>query len=518
MTEIVETNTGRVRGTPQDGVLAFKGIPYAAPPGRFAAPEPAKPWTGVLDAAAFGPTCPQPPFPFSDPARADDRSLDPARDFHRGSNDAPTPHSEDCLTLNVWTPSPDGKRPVMVWLHGGGFASCAGSWTWWAGQNLAREQDVVVVSMTHRLNIFGFLHLDELGGREAGFSGNVGMRDIVRALEWVRDNISAFGGDPGNVTIFGQSGGGHKVSTMLAIPAARGLFHKAIAQSGSMIRAGSADAATATAERVLAFLDIPRDQIAALRDVPTARLLAAFAASGEGAVPGGPRVFGPVLDGDLISIHPFDPAASDLAKDVPMIIGATPQETTSLIGARDQSIFTLEEAALAPRVAAFCNTDADGAAALIDAYRRARPGATASAVFIGIVSDRQFGFPGIQQAERKTGQGGAPAYLYRLSWQTPVQGGRMGAPHNLCLPLIFNRDGAPGITGTGDSHYALAATMQAAWGNFARAGTPNGPGVPDWPAYDTVTRPVMVFDTTCAIAYDPERIEREAQAALPPRP
>jgi para-nitrobenzyl esterase len=376
-------------------------------------------------------------------------------------------------------------------------------------EDLAANQDVVVVTLNHRLNIFGFLCLEQHGGPAQGFSNNVGMRDIIMALEWVRDNISVFGGDPGNVTIFGQSGGGMKVSTLMAMPAAKRLFHKAIVQSGPFLRAVPMARGRDVAGRMLARIG----RLAALQTVGPETLLTAFRSANEGA-PGVPRQFAPVVDGDSLPSDPFEPAAAATAAGVPLLIGATGEEITSLQGFNDPAIFNLTAAELPARVATACDCDREAAEALIATYRSARPSATPARLYAAIASDRRFGFGSIVQAERQSAQ--APVFAYRLLWQSPVQGGRMGAPHNLDLPLIFGRDRAPGVTGEGTAHHALAAAMQTAWARFARSGNPNHAGLPDWPEYNAQARPTMIFDTVCEVANDPAAAERLAQAALPP--
>lgn len=517
MTAIIETTGGRLRGLTTGPVKAFLGIPYAAaprPPLRFMAPRAAEKWAGVRSADRFAAQAPQPLFPFLDPALAKDPAYDDTRDFHRGVQDTPIPHDEDCLALNVWTASTLGKRPVMVWLHGGGFAAGAGSWGWWTGDDLAARQDVVVVTLNHRLNIFGFLCLEQHGGPAHGIVTNAGMRDIVMALVWVRDNIAAFGGDPGNVTIFGQSGGGMKVTSLMAMPAASRLFHKAIVQSGPFPRAVPMARASAVAARMLDRLGIGSRQLDRLQAVSAAALLDAFASANEGA-PGVPRQFAPVVDADSLPRDPFDPTAAATASGVRLLIGATGEEITSLEGFSDPSIFDLTAAELPGRIAKSCDTDLAGAETLIESYRTARTHASPARLYAAIASDRRLGFGCILQAERQAEQ--APVFAYRLLWQSPVRGGRMGAPHNLDLPLIFGRDRAPGVTGSGAAHHALASSMQTAWANFARSGNPNNAGLPDWPEYNTHVRPTMIFDTVCRVECDPAGLERRAQAALPPR-
>jgi para-nitrobenzyl esterase len=343
---------------------------------------------------------------------------------------------------------------------------------------------------------------------------NAGMRDIVMALEWVRDNIGGFGGDPGNVTIFGQSGGGMKVTTLMAMPMAVGLFHKAIVQSGPFVRAVPMARANDVASRMLHRLGISPGRLNALQTVSPAALLDAFASAKEGA-PGVPRQFAPVVDGDSLPRDPFEPSAPATAELVPLLIGATGEEITSLQGFADPTIFEINEAELPARVATACDTDWDGAESVIAVYRAGRPRATPAQLYAAIASDRRFGFGSMVQAERQSEQ--APVFAYRLLWRSPVAGGRMGAPHNLDLPMIFGRDRAPGVTGVRTGHHALAAAMQTAWANFARSGDPGHAGLPSWPRHDSRERLTMIFDTVCHVASDPAGAERLAQAGLPPR-
>ena len=506
MTEIVATTLGRLSGQHGNGVRVFRGIPYAAPPippHRFAAPRPMPPWSGVRAAGSFGAQARQILFPFLDPALANDPRHDATRDYHRGIAFEPIPYDEDCLYLDIWTPGTTGKRPVMVWLHGGGFASGAGSWGWSRGDELAANQDVVVVTLNHRLNIFGFLCLDTNNAVP-----NAGMRDIVAALGFVRDNIAAFGGDPGNVTIFGQSGGGMKVGTLMAMPSASGLFHKAIVQSGPFPRAVPRDRADDVAARMLKRLG------AGLQNVTAEALLDAFASTGEGRT-GVPRQFGPVLDGDSLPADPFDPIAPAQSAGVPLLIGTTTEEVTSLIGFADPSIYSIGDDSLIARLTSYCGCSTEAAIHVASTYKTTRPGASAARLFAAIASDWRFGHASTTQAALQAAQ--APVYAYKLGWQSPVQGGRMGAAHNLCMPLVFGRDKAPGITGGGTAHHALAAAMQTAWASFARTGDPNHAGLPVWPRYDAGSRHTMWLDTDCRVEADPCAAERIAQGALPPR-
>ncbi len=481
-TDIVTTNNGPVRGYVEDGLDVFKGLRYGAPPtglARFRPPAPPAAWTEPADAVGYG-------------APAIQSGMAPGE---RGSSagDPPAPDepasSEDCLFLNVWTPGlASAKRPVMVWLHGGGFANGSGGAAMYDGGALSRKGDAVTVTVNHRLNVFGYLHLGEVFGPEYAQSGVAGMLDIVQALEWVRDNISAFGGDPGNVTIFGESGGGWKVSLLLAMPGARGLFHKAVIQSGPGLTAKPVAEADKTARTLLAALKV--DSPEGLAAVPTTELSRASVTVGGEAM----RLYTPVLDGVAIPRHPFQPDASPLNADVPVLIGTNKDEATLFLFTHPKfGDFTEEDVAKQARTLA-----GDKADALVAALRAAYPDYSPTHLYAAVATATGMWAGSVKLAERKAAQGAAPAFMYMLTWETPVSRGRLRSPHAVEIPLVFdNVEKARNFVGRGDDPQGVADQMSDAWLAFARTGDPG------WAAYDTATRTTKLFDVESQVVSDP---------------
>jgi para-nitrobenzyl esterase len=508
---VVQTEAGAVAGYIHNGIVTFKGIPYAditEGAHRFMPPMKPKPWTGVRSSRQFGYACPQ-------GARAGWANDEEA--FMFSWNDGVP--SEDCLRVNIWTPGiNDGaKRPVMVWLHGGGYAAGSGQELLsYDGENLSRRGNVVVVSLNHRLNALGYLNLSQYGEKYAA-SPNVGMLDIVAALEWVRDNIAAFGGDLSNVTIFGQSGGGGKVGTLMAMPRATGLFHRAIVQSGSMLRAGTQEKSQELAALIVAELGLNKASIDQIHALPYQQIvlagqkvLRAHIPPPPGGIPNFRRMaeilgFAPVVDGSILPAHPFDPQAPAVSANVPMIIGTTLNEFVTAINHPEYEDMT--EAELEKRVAAMFATQAPE---ILAAFRARTPDASPFDLWshIGASPIRE---TAIAQATAKAALGGAPAYLYWFTWQTPVLNGRPRAFH--CAELAFafdNTDRCETMTGGGPDARALAELVSDAWIHFARTGNPNHPKLPHWTPFSSEQVPTMIFDNHTQLMNNPDRDEQRS--------
>lgn len=495
---LVETRQGTVRGYRDGPVRVFRGIPYAGDTGganRFLPPPPPPRWAGVRNSMAYGPVCPQ-------PVRTGWRNDDEAFLFHWDDGFP----GEDCLRLNVWTTMPGGARrmPVMVWLHGGGFVAGSGQeLPAYDGWRLADGHGVVIVSLNHRLGPLGYLDLSEIGGSDYAASGNAGMLDLVAALEWVRDNIAAFGGDPGNVTIFGQSGGGSKVSTLMTMPAAKGLFHRAIVQSGSIALGNDSGTARRFAHDVLAEAGIGRD-MDKLRAASPAQLIAAGDTVQRRASPNGPGFlsiggqpftltgWAPVVDGTTLPEFPFRDHAPAVSRDVPLIVGSVRDEFGGVIT-------PITEQELLGRMSAL---PAERREAVIAAFRRDFPGRSDAAI-ARTMAATSLRDACIAQATLKAQAGGAPAYLYWFTWASPQFGGAWGSFH--CLDLAFSFDNVERwatVTANLPDARPLGRAMSSAWTRFAATGNPSQPGL-SWGAFDPARVNTMVFDTQSRMVADP---------------
>lgn len=493
---VVETGSGKVRGYIHKGIYTYKGIPYAQAE-RFMAPAKPTPWKDVRTTLSYGPVCPTDPT-----TTVNDEGEFPFQHDWGYSN-------EHCQSLNVWTPKiNDGKkRPVMVWLHGGGFtAGSSIEQPGYDGENLSKKGDVVVVSINHRLNVLGFLDLSAYGDKYKS-SANAGMMDIVAALQWVKQNITQFGGDPGNVTIYGQSGGGGKVSTLMYAPSAKGLFHKAIVQSGSFVNNFTeSDVTKRIAAALLEELGLQPSQVDSLQTVSYERLNAAGkkatrkvsdALKAEGKTVGGFGLsWGPSHDGTFLPYQTNEPAAIELSKNIPLLVGTTKNEFTPFMpGQKD---LTMEQ--VKSDLQKHFGNQAD---AYMQAVNKAYPKATQPSNYTDI--DTRFRPSAIKQANQKSATGTAPVYMYLFAWQSPVNDGIYKAMHCMEIPFVFdNISRCEEMTGGGKDAYALADKMSSAWINFARSGNPNAKGLPTWPAYTQQDGATMIFDTQSEVKNHPD--------------
>ena len=502
---IVNTTSGKLRGSAQGKVKAFKGIPYGAATngngdgaGRFMPPAKVQPWTGVRDALELGPPSPQ-----------NSSNLIPESLVARQkADDAGT---EDCLHLNVWSQSTNaGKRPIMVWFHGGGYSGGSANWAMYDGTNLAAKHDVVVVTVNHRLNVFGYLYLADLGGAQYAQSSNVGMLDCIQALEWVRDNAASFGGDPNNVTIFGQSGGGGKVSTLMGMPGAKGLFHRAIAMSGSNVNGTTRDRANQGVEAFLKTLGLDKNGIDKLQTLPIPQLLKAMADTRG-------LNLSPVIDGRTMPAGPFNPVASDFSANVPLMIGSTETEIT---WSNFIKLDPLDAAGLHARVKEYAKTDDAATDRLIAAYRKGWPKADNLSLALVLGTDvSNFRTGTDTEAERKAilsqSAAKAPVYKYYFQWYSPVRGGALRAYHTLDIPFVFlNTAVTPSMNGDNVKELQpLSEKMSAAFVAFARSGNPNTKITPKWESFNMTDRGMMIFNNECRFANDPFKEQRLARIA-----
>jgi para-nitrobenzyl esterase len=510
---VAETITGKIRGFRRNGVYIFKGVPYGASTAgvrRFMPPVKPEPWKGIRNALQYGRVCPnQDSAHFNTDGKNLANSDEDAFVLHRGA--AETVPGEDCLRLNLWTPEINGscKRPVMVYMHGGGFSGGSGhDLLSYDGGSLARNHDVVVLTHNHRLNVYGYLNLGALGKEEYASSANVGMLDLVAVLAWVRDNIASFGGDPGRVTIFGQSGGGGKVLALMAMPAAKGLFHREIVQSGPFLKLLSPDYSGRLAELVVAELSLSKSQMGELRRIPVDRLSGA-AAEAMKKMPRpksslrrtyGEYDWGPTVDGRILPRHPFDPGAPEISSDVPLLTGTNLHEGVSGLDRPDANAMGVEELNRLVK-----EEFGDGSQAIIDAYRRDYPKATPFDLY-AIIAAASFRRPAFEQAIRKAALGAAPAYSYVYSWRTPVLDGRPGSFHACEIAFAFDNAAiCDHYSGGTPEAFVLSKQISTAWVNFARTGNPNHDGLPHWPTYTAENQATMYFDTPCVVRNNPER-------------
>ncbi|HYE47937.1 MAG TPA: carboxylesterase/lipase family protein [Caulobacter sp.] len=481
---LVRTVHGPVLGRRQDGLLVFKGVRYGADTGprRFQPPEPPRPWKDPLPCHAFGHASPQ-------------RSKEPGQ-------------SEDCLFLNVWTPGADaGRRPVMVYIHGGAYMTGSGSNPLYDGTGLAARGDVVVVTLNHRLGPLGYLYLNRvLPGFEDG--GNAGMLDLVLALRWVRENIAGFGGDPSRVMLFGQSGGGAKIATLMAMPAAKGLFHRAATMSGQQLTASGPGNAT---RRTLALLEALKARPEDLAAMPAGRIVEALGTV-DPVIGSGGLYFGPVLDERSLTRHPFYPDAPPQSAGVPMMIGNTHDETRGFFS--DPAMYALTWDELPGKLIPQMRVDIDPHL-VIRRYRELYPAYSPSDVFFAATTASRSWRAAIVEAELRAAQG-SPAFVYQLDWASPKDGGRRGAPHTLDIPLVFGTLEAEGsITGSAQDARRVSGLMMDAFIRFARGGDPNGAGLPRWEPYSLARRQTMIWDVEPRLVDDPRGEERRLFEKVP---
>jgi para-nitrobenzyl esterase len=483
------TTAGPVRGYRDNGIEVFKGVRYGAAPPRFQPPSPPAPWTMIADATRHGPASPQ----------------------AGGKDEA---QGEDCLFLNVWTPGlRDGAmRPVMVYIHGGAYSTGSGSSPLYDGVRLCQRGDVVVVTLNHRLNIFGYGFLAKLAGPAFADSGNAGMLDLVLALSWVRNNITEFGGDPGRVMVFGQSGGGAKIATLMAMPAAKGLFHAAATMSGQQVTASGPLHATARMGLALAAMGLTPERAAEAATLPAGKLLEALAVR-DPFTPGG-LYFGPVLDGDVLPRHPFYPDASPLGLGVPMIIGNAHDDTRAFLAHSTPDPFAMGWDDVARRIAPEMRVDIDPDRVVAE-YRRLYPGYSPTDVFFAATTAGRSWRGAVIEAEERA-KAGAPAFVYQQDLPTTIEGGRLRAMHTSDIALAFDNLAAPGsLTAPSPGALAAADVLSESFIALARTGNPNNPKIPAWPKYELERRATLVIDAQSRVVDDPRGAERRLFAAAP---
>ena len=485
-TPLARTRSGVLRGQTDDGVRVFRGIPYGGDTAtrRFRRAQRETPWEGVRDAFDYGPSAPQPGVP-----------------------DA----SEDCLRLNLWTPAlrDEARRPVLVYVHGGGYATGSGSDPLYDGTRLARRGDVVVVSVNHRLGPLGYLHLGELGGREFASAGNVGQLDLIDALGWIAAHAAQFGGDPGNITLFGQSGGGAKIATLMAMPEARGLFHRAWTMSGQQVTAAGPRAAARRCALLMQAAGLAADDLTGLLALAPEKLVAAAQVADPSPVEDMRLYLGPVLDGQALPTHPFWPEAPARSAAIPMVIGNTRDETRAFLG-RDPAAYRLSWDELPDRLARGQYVDLP-VQTVIAEYRRLYPDWSPSEIYFAATTAGRSWRGAIEELEARARQGAA-TWAYQLDWSSPLDPD-LRAYHTLDIPLVFGNLHHPTArTGQGASARRVSQALADALIAFARNGDPQHPGLPAWPQYSLRDRETLLVDDPCRVASDPRSGERRLYA------
>lgn len=475
---IVETACGKVQGQQMEDLYVWKGIPYAkAPLGplRFRPPQKPDAWTGIRDAAEFGPVAPQTSSVIMNYLGNDIENM-----------------NEDCLYLNIWSKGADDKkRPVMVWIHGGAFLSGSGSSSWYDGSSFASSGDVVVVTINYRLGILGFLHLGEIGGEEYASSGNCGILDQVAALQWIKENIAAFGGDPNRITVFGESAGAMSIGVLLGLPSAKGLFQQAILQSGAASNALPSSKATHIAKRLLNELNIDHDNLSKLEELPVQQLIKAST-----IVPS--MSLGPVIDGVNLPQSPEEAISKGSAKDISIMLGTNKDE---------YRIFTFFDPLWKnpePNkiMNIFQHTFKDLLPALLKEFNETQLNQD---LFDQLMTIRIFTYPALQLAEQHVKQG-SPLYMYRFDWESPVFNGGLKSSHAIEIPFVFNTINTPNtenLIGNSPNRQRLADTMHQAWISFAKNGNPSNSSLPEWPRYELEKRSTMILDNECKLEFDP---------------
>lgn len=523
---VVATKSGKVGGLVSQGVNIFKGIPYGASTAganRFKAPQPRTPWPDIFDATHYGPTAPQRSHAEMGGSEPDDpagkqRKAAFGEFLHGLAGDEPA-QGEDCLRLNIWTAGCDThkSRAVMVWLHGGAFESGSGSWPLYEGTPLASRDDVVVVTINHRLGVLGFLYLDDVGGEAYIGSGNAGMLDIVQALQWIKENIQAFGGDPNKVLVFGSSGGASKTATLLAMPKAQGLFHRGVLMSGPLLRVRTAKNANLLTQQLLDRLGLGADDIHKLHDYPYEQLLAeaahlalpidaglAAAANPEDFMP-----MQPVVDGHTIPVQPMDPVAAQYGENVQMMVGSTKDDMKMMMLSMPW-FGKLDDGGLAQF---FSATYGDLADEMLFQYRRLYPSATPTDIACQSVTDRVMWAGGIDWAERKSVQQAA-VYVYRFDFFSTALGGILGATHGGDIAFAMNNYEYTPMAGDRPENNQMGEIMSEAFVSFAHTGNPNHSRLVEWKPYSTAQRNTLVFDEHCWTECDPQAQLRELYARL----